>query len=124
MTVNVTGVNDAPQGTSNTVTALEDNAYTFAAVDFGFSDPNDSPANTLSAVKITTIPGTGTLSDNGVAVSAGQSVTLADISAGKLIFMPGANANGAGYASFTFQVQDNGGTGQWRRGSGSESHAP
>ena len=42
MTVNVTGVNDAPQGTSNTVTALEDNAYTFAAVDFGFSDPNDT----------------------------------------------------------------------------------
>ena len=37
-------------------------------------------------------------------------MTLADISAGKLIFMPGANANGAGYASFTFQVQDNGGT--------------
>ena len=35
---------------------------------------------------------------------------MADITAGKLKFTPAANANGAGYASFTFQVQDNGGT--------------
>ena len=53
MTVNVTSVNDAPAGTNKTVTTLEDTAYTFAAADFGFSDPNDSPANTLPAVKIT-----------------------------------------------------------------------
>ena len=30
--------------------------------------------------------------------------------AGNLVFTPAANANGDGYASFTFQVQDNGGT--------------
>ena len=48
MTINVTAVNDAPAGTNNTVTTLEDTAYTFAAADFGFSDPNDSPANTLA----------------------------------------------------------------------------
>ena len=29
---------------------------------------------------------------------------------GLLQFAPAADANGAGYASFTFQVQDNGGT--------------
>ena len=45
MTIDVTAVNDAPMGTNNTVTANEDSAYTFAVVDFGFSDPNDSPAN-------------------------------------------------------------------------------
>ena len=38
MTVNVTPVNDAPSGTNNTVTTLEDTAYAFAAADFGFSD--------------------------------------------------------------------------------------
>src|SRR5690606_27529304 len=32
-------VNDAPQGADNTVTTLEDTSYTFAAADFGFSDP-------------------------------------------------------------------------------------
>ena len=49
-------VNDAPAGTDKTVTTLEDTAYTFTAADFGFSDPNDSPANSLPAVKITTLP--------------------------------------------------------------------
>ena len=55
------------------------------------------------------MPGAGTLTDNGVAVTAGQFVSVADIAGGKLIFTPVANANGAGYASFTFQVQDDGG---------------
>ena len=59
MTVNVTAVNDAPAGTDKTVTTLEDTAYTFAAADFGFTDPNDSPANTLPAVKITHAAGGG-----------------------------------------------------------------
>ena len=60
ITINVTSVNDAPAGTNNTVTTLnEDTAYTFAAADFGFSDPNDSPANTLAAVKITTLATNG-----------------------------------------------------------------
>ena len=45
MTVDVTSVNDAPAGTDKTVTTLEDTAYTFTAADFGFSDPNDAPAN-------------------------------------------------------------------------------
>src|SRR5689334_3801262 len=110
MTINVTSVNDAPAGTNNTVTTLEDTAYTFAAADFGFTDPNDSPANALAAVEISTLPGAGTLTDNGVAVTAGQFVSVADINGGLLKFTPATNANGAGYASFTFQVQDNGGT--------------
>src|SRR6185369_6401586 len=114
MTVNVTSVNDAPVGTNNTVTTLEDTAYTFTAADFGFTDPTDAAsvagANALLSVKITTLPGAGTLQNDGVNVTAGQFVSLADISAGKLVFTPAANANGAGYAAFTFQVQDNNGT--------------
>ncbi len=109
MTVNVTYVNQAPSGTNNTVTTLENTAYTFATTDFGFSDPN-LPPNSLLAVEITTLPGAGTLTDNGVAVTAGQFVAASDISAGKLLFTPAANSNGTGYASFTFQVQNNGGT--------------
>ena len=108
--ITVTSVNDAPGGTNNTVTTLEDTQYTFAAVDFGFTDPNDSPANNLTAVKISTIPGAGTLALSGVAVTAGQTVSVANIAAGNLKFTPAANANGAAYAAFTFQVQDDGGT--------------
>src|SRR5207244_4258864 len=38
-----------------------------------------------------------------------KSVSAADLSAGKLVFRPAANANGAAYATFGFKVQDNGG---------------
>jgi len=110
LTFNVTSVNDAPAGADNSKTISEDTAYTFAATDFGFTDPNDSPANSLLAVKITTLPGAGTMTDNGAAVTAGQFVSLADITGNHLVFTPVSNANGANYASFTFQVQDNGGT--------------
>jgi hypothetical protein len=51
----------------------------------------------------------GALTLSGVALTAGQFISLADLAAGRLIFTPAANANGAGYASFTFQVQDDGG---------------
>src|SRR5207249_3501992 len=110
LTINVTSVNDAPAGTNGSVTTDEDTQYVFDATDFGFTDPLDSPANSLLAVKVTTLPGAGTLKDNNVAVTAGQFVSVADINGGKLTFDPAANANGTGYASFTFQVQDNGGT--------------
>jgi hypothetical protein len=110
MTINVTAVNDAPAGADNTVTTNEDTAYTFTTTDFGFTDPNDTPANTLLAVKITTLPAAGTLTNNNVAVTAGQSISVADITGGKLKFTPAADANGSPYASFTFQVQDDGNT--------------
>src|SRR5215210_4706151 len=110
MTVDVTAVNDAPAGTNTTVTAVEDTQYVFSAANFGFTDPNDSPANALTAVKITTVPGVGSLTLSGVAVTAGQTVSVANVNSGLLKFTPVAGANGAGYASFTFQVQDDGGT--------------
>ncbi len=110
ITFDVTSVNDAPSGTNATLTVLEDGAHTFTTANFGFSDTGDSPANTLSAVTITTLPGNGALTLNGNAVTAGDSISVADINSGLLVFTPAANANGAAYTSFTFQVQDNGGT--------------
>ncbi|WP_068956305.1 cadherin-like domain-containing protein [Pararhizobium polonicum] len=107
LTINVTPVNDAPSGTSKTISTLEDTPRALTAADFGFSD---SDGNAFARVKITTLPGAGTLSNNGVAVTAGQFVSIADITAGKLTFTPAGNANGSGYAHFTFQVADNGGT--------------
>ncbi|NTU57871.1 MAG: tandem-95 repeat protein, partial [Chlorobiaceae bacterium] len=110
ITFNVTPVNDAPAGTDKTITTGEDTAYTFSAGDFGFSDPNDFPANTLFAVKITTLPLNGILTLDGVDVIAGQFISASDLSLSQLVFTPGLNASGSGYASFTFQVEDNGGT--------------
>src|SRR5205814_623388 len=105
-----------PVGTSKTInpsldnTLLEDGSYTFAASDFGFTDPNDSPANALLAVKVTALPGAGTLKDNNVTVTLNQVIAVADITGNKLVFTPAANGNGAAYASFAFKVQDDGGT--------------
>src|SRR4029079_4165945 len=67
--INITAVNDAPSGTDKTVNTNEDTAYTFTVGDFGFSDID---GNTLQAVKITTLPVVGTLTNNGVAVTAGN----------------------------------------------------
>ena len=75
----MTPVNDAPAGTDKTVTTAEDTAYTFAAADFGFTDPNDTPANAFNRVKITTLPGAGTLKLSGTAVTAGQFIAVANI---------------------------------------------
>jgi hypothetical protein len=114
LTLNVTSVNDAPTGTSTTVTTLEDTPYVFKLTDFGFSDAIDAAstagANNSASVVIGNLPLAGTLTNNGIAVSAGQSISVAEIAAGLLRFAPSSNANGAGYASFTFQVQDDGGT--------------
>jgi hypothetical protein len=90
--------------------AIENSFYTFAASDFGFYDTSDYPANNFLAVKITTLSGVGTLTLDSVAVSAGQYISVSDINSGKLKFTPTANTYGFDYDSFTFQVQDDGGT--------------
>src|SRR5205085_10031043 len=86
MTVNVTSVNDAPVGANNTVTTNEDTPYVFNAVAFGFTDPSDTPANNLLAVKVSTLPAQGSLTLSGAAVTAGQFVSAIDIAAGNLVF--------------------------------------
>nr|WP_278995567.1 DUF4347 domain-containing protein [Plesiomonas shigelloides] len=114
MTLNVTPVNDAPviSNTSVSKTVNEDSAQTFNPADFGFSDVDSS--DTLQSITIVTAPAAGELfidaNNDGVRDSGdtllgnGAVVSAADIS--KLTFRPTANANGAGYAAFTWQVSD------------------
>ena len=110
VTITVAAANDAPTGTNSSLTTLEDSSYVFSAADFGFSDPSETAPNNLAAVRFSTLPSLGTLTDNGIALTAGQFVSVADIGAGRLVFDPDKDTNGVGYASFTFQVQDDGGT--------------
>ncbi|WP_193787192.1 beta strand repeat-containing protein, partial [Legionella quateirensis] len=109
-TVNVTvnSVNDAPFGINSSVTTLEDTAKVFTTANFGFSDSSDSPANTLLAVKISSLPATGSLTLNGTAVTVGQTILATDIAAGLLVFTPAIDLHGS--VTFGFQVQDTGGT--------------
>ncbi len=110
LTISVTNVNEAPAGANRSHDILEDSIYTFTANSFGYSDPTDIPANAFGGVKINTLPSSGSLTLNDAAVVAGQFVSAASIGAGGLKYSPVLNANGTNYASFSFQVQDNGGT--------------
>ena len=102
--------NHAPIGTTQTIAGRVNLTYTFKTSDFGFTDPNDSPPNSLLAVKITLLPTAGKILDNGVAVTANQFVSAADISSGKLVFKPTTNLSGGPFFLCKFQVEDNGGT--------------
>ncbi|MDE2781386.1 MAG: SwmB domain-containing protein, partial [Gemmatimonadota bacterium] len=97
-------VNAAPTAADGTVTTPEDTDYTFTASDFSFSDTDTGDA--LASVRIVTLPASGTLTLSGAAVSADGVATKAQLDAGALKYAPPANANGTGYASFTFKVSD------------------
>src|SRR5207244_4016456 len=56
MTVNVNSVNDAPTAVASSVTTNEDTDRTLVGADFSFTDLSDSPANTLAAVLVTSLP--------------------------------------------------------------------
>ncbi|MEZ6035660.1 MAG: cadherin-like domain-containing protein [Planctomycetaceae bacterium] len=103
----VTSVNDAPSGTDKTITFNEDATYVFTAADFGFTDPD---GNSFNRVWIMSLPTQGQLLYNGSTFAANNWILTSDIDLGLLTFEPVADGNGTGYASFDFQVQDDGGT--------------
>ena len=104
--------NQAPEGYDNYLSIDEDNSHVFAILDFGFYDFDYDDA--LSSVRIVTLPGKGRLmldaensADPPRAVVAQQSVSAADIDAGKFRFEPAPDESGYElYASFTFKVSD------------------
>ncbi|PLY38669.1 hypothetical protein F164LOC_02305 [Pectobacterium carotovorum] len=114
MTLNVTAVNDAPviSDTNISKTFNEDSVQTFSASDFGFSDVDSG--DTLHSITILTAPPTDELfiddNSDGVRglgdtiVGVGSLVSADEVE--KLVFRPAANANGAGYATFTWKVSD------------------
>ncbi len=112
ITITVNPVNSAPEGTDGAIVVVMNGSYPLKASDFGFTDPHDSPSNDFNRVQITTLPeaGKGTLTLNGNAITAGTYVTLADINSGLLVYTPPTDENGYAYTTFTFQVEDDGGT--------------
>ncbi|MDD2742793.1 MAG: cadherin-like domain-containing protein, partial [Rhodocyclaceae bacterium] len=103
-TTSVINVNDAPTASNRSLTVIEDTARVLALTDFGFADVDTG--NTLQKLTITTLETKGALKLNGVDVILNQVITAADISAGKLIYTPAANANGTAYTTFGFKVSD------------------
>jgi len=109
LTFDVSGINNAPTGSDNTVSLQEDSSYVIAGTDFGFTDVNDT-ADNFAAVTVTQLPPNGTLTLAGSAVSANQLISITAINNNDLVFTPAPDANGSGYSSFEFLVHDDGGT--------------
>jgi hypothetical protein len=116
VTLHVLNTNDAPSGTDFAHDAVdEDTNIVFDPTDFGFSDASGE-SDTLLAVKISTAPTNGTIyydpdGAGGVAptaLSAGDSMTASGLASGSYYYQPNQDYNGSD--SFTFAVQDDGGT--------------
>ena len=96
--------NTAPTAADNRVTTSQDTAYTFTTANFNFADTD--AGDTLASVKIVTLPGAGSLTHDGTAVTVDQVVPKADIDASKLVFTPLFGGSGTPYTTFTFKVND------------------
>src|SRR5690606_31826270 len=110
VTIGVTPVNDAPTSADQAVSLDLCELYVFTRDDFSFSDPVDAATgqiHTALNLIIGELPACGMLLLNGQPVSSAQVIGFADIASGKLQYQPGA---GSEPASFSFQIQDNGGT--------------
>lgn len=117
--IHIDSINDAPAASDASVQATEDQAYVFSVDDFPFTDARDaasaSGANQLGAVRLVSLPVRGTLFLGEHAIDSSDLVgdyfvSAEDIASGRLRYLPGANDNGDAYASFQFQVRDDGGT--------------
>ena len=93
----------APTSEDATITAQENQSYTFDGSEFAFTDPD---GGSLEGVEITTLTSGGILELGGNAVTAGDVLGTADLA--NLTYTPDANEFGPAYDSFTFRVFDGG----------------
>ena len=108
VTIRLTRANVAPTAADGEVVTPTNSAYTFTASDFRFSDVDEEHGQSLQSVRIVTLPasGKGTLTLDGTAVTADQSVARSDIDGGRLKYSPPPDEYGDDLASFTFKVSD------------------
>ena len=100
--VNTSATVDAPTAADGTVTAVKNMPYTFTADDFGFSATAGGDA--LASVSVLSLPAMGELGLDGVAVTAGDSVTRTQLDGGDLTYTPVADRFGSDQARFFFRV--------------------
>jgi Domain of unknown function (DUF4347)/Bacterial Ig domain len=98
--------NNPPTAADNTLTIDEDNDHTFLASDFGYSDADSDP---MESITITDLESAGDLTLNGSHVAQFQVISKADIDAGLLKFSPANHEHGNSYDSFQFTVNDGNG---------------
>ena len=104
ITIDITAVDDAPQGGDSTVQIVEDTVYVLQTGDFEFSDPQDSQQ--FSGITIDRLPDDVSVTLNGVPLTVGDFIGVADIDASLLQYTPAPNATDS--ESFEYFVHDTG----------------
>ncbi|WP_262692505.1 calcium-binding protein [Kordiimonas aestuarii] len=94
-----------PTGRAFTAVLDEDTSHIFQSFQFSFRDTD--PLDTLAAVIIDSLPATGVLLLDGIAVEVGTRVIASHLADGLLVYTPPANANGANLAAFSVRLEDN-----------------
>ncbi|MDD2741331.1 MAG: VCBS domain-containing protein, partial [Rhodocyclaceae bacterium] len=107
------GAGSAPIAVDDNLSGTEDTVRVISAADLfgadgtGSSNDQDTDSSSFSNITITALGSNGTLLLNDVPVSLNQSVSLDDINAGSLKFVP--QADFSGQASFHYTVTDSSG---------------
>ncbi|RZJ99203.1 MAG: tandem-95 repeat protein, partial [Novosphingobium sp.] len=101
LNITINAVNDAPIVADIAKSGLEDAVITFAAADFTaqFSDVDTNP---LAEIKVITLPASGTLKLSGIAITANQVISAANLA--NITFEPNTNFNGS--TSFKWNGSD------------------
>ena len=99
----VSDTNSIPTSDGALLTIARNTATTLKASDFSY---HDADGDSLSSVKIFSLPTAGTLQLSGSNVTVNQIISVANINSGLLVYTPGSNASGVPYASFGFRVYD------------------
>ncbi len=93
--------NALPLAEDFTRTIDEDSSYSLTYADLNFSDAD---GDAFVEMTIESLPGNGVLTINGVAATAGTTITKAQLDNGDVVFTPAADEFGAAYASFDYSV--------------------
>ncbi|MCI0640573.1 MAG: carboxypeptidase regulatory-like domain-containing protein [Gemmataceae bacterium] len=108
ITFDVHSTPDAPLGVDGVLTLAAGSTYTFTVGDFGFSDPNDVPADNLYSVIVAALPTVGTLSLNGIPVALGAEIYAWQIAGGSFQYTAPIGLYGTPLTSFDFGLRDDG----------------
>ncbi|MFB6317398.1 DUF4347 domain-containing protein [Saccharicrinis sp. FJH54] len=96
VSINLFVPQNAPIGGNGSVNAVADEAYSFKAADFTFSDAD---GHTFNGIKVVSLPGSGALKYNGLPVSAGANCNV----------ISNLSFTGSSTITFTFKVIDSSG---------------
>ncbi|UII79952.1 gliding motility-associated C-terminal domain-containing protein [Flagellimonas sp. CMM7] len=99
-TLNVTLVNDLPEGANLSIEIIEDVAFSFEASYFAFND--DDIGDSFNGIQVVNVPSSGQLMYNGNPVQDNDMID--DVT--QLVFTTGPGEFGTDYATINYKVKD------------------